>query len=135
MHRGYLKHRKQSPTILLSACGCTTEEEISDCLEFTGNSRVNQDIPTEKLVLSAIQEYKKHTERIPLIDIIRQIQRRMLYQEAEKIIKKRNGTELENNVKKRVRKIIKTFLYEPSIESFAEDVRISESAGMKENCG
>lgn len=51
------------------------------------------------------------------------------------LIKKRNGTELENNIKKRVPKIIKTFLYEPSIESFAEDVRISESAGMKENCG
>lgn len=115
----YYRFKRKTVLKYALACGCTTEEEISDCLEFTGNSCLNQDIPTEKLVLSAIEEYKKHIGRIPLIDIIRQTQRRVLYQEAEKIIKKRNRTELENDVKKRVRKIIKTFLYEPLIESFA----------------
>lgn len=114
----YYRFKRKTVLKYALACGCTSEEEIGNYLEFTGNSQLNQDIPTEQLVLSAIEEYKKQMERIPLIDIIRRIQQRRLYQEAEKYVKEKDGTNLEYNIRKNIRKLIKTFLYEPSIESF-----------------
>ena len=119
----YYRFKRKTVLKYALACGCTTEEEIQMYLEFTGNSRLNPNIPCEWLVLSAVEPGRKYGEK-QMIQTIRSRQRMLLYQEAERCVHKNTGETFgiifETDLKKRIRKLTGAFLYNPQIESFGK---------------
>ena len=100
------------------ACGCTSESDLEQYLEFTGNSLINTSSLKEYLILQAIKYCQKYDRNKQIIMTIQNMQNILLYLEAQTLIRLEKNSNLIRDIESIINNISKIFLYEPEIEIF-----------------
>ena len=111
----YYRFKRELVIKYALACGCTSEKEMEEYLEFTGNTKLNVSVPSERLVLYAMEYCRKYGGRKQVIGAICNMQKLLVYYEAESCVK-----EFGKEIRKRVHRLSKAFLYDPAVEAFGK---------------